>query len=81
VYEVDLAGSAVAQVAALPSEALAPYAELRVLLETAPWAGDPYRRDYPEGPVRSIAFGKAGLAMYLILERQRRVEIFDVIWP
>jgi hypothetical protein len=81
VYEVDLAGSAVAQVAALPAVALAPYAELRVLLETAPWAGDPYREDYPGGPVRTIAFGERGLAMYLILERQRRVEILDVLWP
>lgn len=80
-YEVDLAGSANAQVDALPAAALAPFAELRVALEIAPWAGDPYRKDYPGGPVRTIAFGTAGLAMYLILERQRRVEIFDVLWP
>jgi hypothetical protein len=81
VYEVDLAGSAAAQVAALPAVALAPYQELRVMLETAPWSGDALRDDYPGGPVRTIAFGQGGLAMYLILERQRRVEILDVLWP
>ena len=80
-YSVSLAGVAPAQVDALPAKALASFAELRVLLETVPWAGKAYRRDYPEGPVRTAAFGEGGLATYLILERQRRVEIFEVLWP
>lgn len=80
-YDVDVAGVAVAQVDALPAEALAAFAEVRVLLEAAPWSGRPYRKDYVEGPVRTIAFGAQGMATYLILERQRRVEIFQVTWP
>ncbi len=80
-YAVDLAGVAVAQVDALPGNALAPFAEVKVVLETAPWSGRPYRKDYPDGPARTITFGERGLATYLILERQRRVEIFDVVWP
>jgi hypothetical protein len=35
---------------------------------------------HPDGPIRSLASGDAGGAMYLILERQRRVEVLEVIW-
>ncbi|MGQ0467438.1 MAG: hypothetical protein ACT4QG_19245 [Sporichthyaceae bacterium] len=79
-YAVELAGEAPRQVEALPAAALAFFAELRVVLETAPWSGAPYRNDNPDGPVRTAAFGEGGLIAYLILERQRRVEIFEVFW-
>jgi hypothetical protein len=41
------------QVAALPVEALAFYAELLVLPETVPWNGDPVHKDNPDGAVRA----------------------------
>jgi hypothetical protein len=59
---------------------LAAFAELRVALQTAPWAGLALLEAYPDGPIRSLAFGEAGGVMYLILDRQRRVEILEVVW-
>jgi hypothetical protein len=51
-------------------------------LEVAPWGGDSLNDDNPDAPVRSLAFGPAhqGLVTYLILERQRRVDVLDVLW-
>lgn len=80
VYRVELTEQAAADADALPAAALAAFAELRVALELAPWAGDPWRRDYPDRPVRSMTFSVASFAVYLILEHQRRVEIVQVVW-
>ncbi|MGH3981451.1 MAG: hypothetical protein ACRDST_01850 [Pseudonocardiaceae bacterium] len=49
------------QIAALPAAALAAFAEARTLLEAHPWSGDPIHRNNPEGPVRALAFGSAGM--------------------
>jgi hypothetical protein len=80
VYKVETDPSAEADVEALPVEALAPYAELRVMLETSPWTGAPYHRDNPDGAVRVQTFGAGGLAVYLVLEDQRRVDVLLVQW-
>jgi len=66
VYTVETDSSAQEQVDALPAEALAAYAELWVILETAPWSGRPYRRENPEGALRALTFGGRGLVVYLI---------------
>jgi hypothetical protein len=68
------------QIAALPAEALAAWAEARVLLEVNPWASDSYNRRNPDAPLRSLAFGSAGMAIYLILEDLRRVDVVRVVW-
>lgn len=68
------------QVAALPAEALTGYAEARTLLEIAPWSGSPYRKEYPDGPMRTLAFGGSGAVTYLILEREREVHLLLVQW-
>lgn len=47
------------QIDALPPEALAPFAETRVVLEVAPWGGDSLNDDNPDAPVRSLTFGPA----------------------
>jgi hypothetical protein len=81
VYRVEDADQAQEQVDALPGEALAAFAELRVALETAPWAGEAFRRQPgTDGTMRTLPFGGAGFAVYLILEQQRRVVILEVIW-
>ena len=68
------------QVAALPPDALTAFAEVRVLLEVAPWSGDPYREEYPDGAMRSLAFGASGIIVYLIMERDRVVHPLLVQW-
>jgi hypothetical protein len=69
-----------AQVAALPVEALTAYAELRTLLETAPWSGRPYIDEHPDRPMRTHAFGAYGAVIYLVLDDQRRVDVLLVQW-
>ncbi len=68
------------QVAALPAEALSGYAEARTLLEVAPWSGNPYRKEKPEGPMRTLTFGSSGAVVYLILDQPREVHILLVQW-
>jgi hypothetical protein len=80
VYTVVTDEPAQQQIDALPAEALAAYAELRVVLETAPWSGRAYRRENPSGAVRIHAFGGRGQAVYLILDDQRRVDVLLVQW-
>jgi hypothetical protein len=80
VYTVEHDGPAQQQVDAPPAEALADYAELRVVLETAPWSGHPYHRDNPGGALRTHTFGTHGQVVYLILDDQRQVEVLMVQW-
>jgi hypothetical protein len=82
VYTYDAVPDAVAQVDELPVAALAAYAELIAFLELTPWEGAPYREDKPEGTMRTMAFGKRaeGMAVYVILEDQRRVVVVSVTW-
>ncbi|MFL6148055.1 MAG: hypothetical protein ACJ72I_11275 [Pseudonocardiaceae bacterium] len=68
------------QVAALPAEALPAYAEAQTLLEVAPWSGSPYRKEKPDGPMRTLPFGSSGGVVYLILEQQREVHLLLVQW-
>lgn len=68
------------QVAALPASALSACAEARTLLEVAPWSGSPYRKEKPDGPMRTLAFGSSGGVAYLILGRERDVHVLLVQW-
>ncbi|RJL34649.1 hypothetical protein D5H75_07490 [Bailinhaonella thermotolerans] len=71
-----------AQIEALPKDALASLAEVRVVLELNPWGGPPLHRRNPDASIRVRTFGQEGqgLVVYLILEDQRRVEILRVTW-
>ncbi len=76
-----MTGSVVAdQLAELSSVALAGYAQALAVLELVPWNGDPINADNPEGNVRVIPFGDAGMVIYLILEDQQRVDVLELIW-
>jgi hypothetical protein len=70
------------QVAALPGEALAAYAELLATLQVAPWNGPSLHTANPAGAVRRWAFGPgdAGQVVYLILEDRREVHLLVVQW-
>ncbi|MCU1653981.1 MAG: hypothetical protein JWQ60_5130 [Pseudonocardia sp.] len=50
------------------------------MLELVPWNGEPINQQNPDGKVRVLPFGAAGLVTYLILEDQRQVDVLDVIW-
>ena len=66
-YLVKLPDEVREQLAALPSIALAAFAEVMVVLEVAPWGGDPYNRERLEGNIRTVAFGEhaEGLLVYV----------------
>jgi hypothetical protein len=82
VYRVTTDERSQPQIDALPTEALAAFAEARAMLEVAPWGGDPLDDGNPDAPVRTLPFGpiQQGLLTYLILERERRVDLLDVLW-
>jgi hypothetical protein len=82
VYTYDAVPDAVAQVDEMPVAALAEYAELIAFLELTPWEGAPYRDDKPDGNMRIMPFGKRaeGMAVYVILEDERRVVVVSVAW-
>jgi len=82
VYSVETVADAQDEIAALPAGALASFAELMALLEVAPWSGDAYNRRRPDANMRAHPFGihDEGLAIYLILESDRRVMLVRVLW-
>ncbi|MBH0775782.1 hypothetical protein IT779_05720 [Nocardia sp. NEAU-351] len=73
---------ALAQVGGLPVEVAVDYAELIAFLELTPWEGPPYSDDIPDGEMRRMVFGPdgAGLAVYVVLEQERRVVVVHVAW-
>ena len=79
-YEIEMDLQARAQVRELPVEALKDLAEAMVVLQVAPWSGDSLRRGKPDGPVRTLAFGAAGMITYLILEDQQIVDVLSIFW-
>jgi hypothetical protein len=70
------------QVAALPAEALASYAEVLSVLALTPWNGTPQHEENPGAPVRRWTFGPghAGQVVYLILDDQLEVHLLVVQW-
>ena len=70
------------QVAALPAEVLAGYAEVLEVLQSTPWSGRPQHPANPDAPVRRWALGpgQAGQVVYLILEEQQEVHLLLVQW-
>ena len=81
-YLIKLPEEVREQLAALPSKALAAFAEAMVVLEVAPWGGDPYNRERPDGNIRTVAFGEhsEGLLVYLIVEHAREVGVIELMW-
>jgi len=53
VYELETDPEAVGDLQGLPGSALIPYAEVLSLLEVAPWSGQAYNRQRPDGNMRS----------------------------
>lgn len=81
-YESTTDAQSQPQIDALPTEALAPFAEARAAIELAPWNGQPYHAQSPDSPMRAWTFGPHGEGdiVYLILEDQRRVDLLIVTW-
>jgi hypothetical protein len=79
VYRVETDNLAIEQIAALPDEALADYAQVLAVLKLVPWNGDPLHDDNPDGAVRTLPLGRAGMVTYLILEDQCRVDVLNIL--
>ncbi len=82
-YQVVTDDEVNAQVAAMPDDLLAYYAQVLDLLEIAPWSSEPYTEAKPDGVMRRLQFGSTGRtaqAVFLILDREQRVEIVRVVW-
>ena len=79
-YHVETDEQAQDQIDALPTTGALAYAELREMLETAPWSGRSFHRRDQRAPMRAHAFGTYGLVVYVLLEDRRRVNVLLVIW-
>lgn len=81
-YSYEIVPDALEQVDKLPVGALSFYAELIAFLELTPWEAAPYRDDDPDGAMRTMPFGQRaeGMAIFVILEEQRRVVVVSVTW-
>lgn len=81
-YTVTTDDESEGQVAALPHGALVWFAELRAMLEVAPWNGPAYNPLKPESPMRSVLFGpnSEGMVIYQIVDHHRRVDLLRVVW-
>jgi hypothetical protein len=82
VYRIRTYPEARDAVAALPAAALVGYAEARAVLALVPWNGRSINGANPDGAVRQFVFGPdaMGLVTYLILERDRQVDVLEVQW-
>lgn len=81
-YRLDDA-DVVDHLGSLPSTALVAYAEIRATLEVAPWSGKSSSTSNPDGAVRVLPFTCAdgsGFVYYLVLERERRVDVLELVW-
>lgn len=81
-YRIIPDATVLEQVAALPDDALAAYAEVLDVLALTPWNGPPLHEDNPEGEVRRWIFGPnmAGQVIYVIIEHQQEVHLVLVQW-
>lgn len=81
-YRIVVYPEAQEQIAALPDEALAGYAEVAGVLELSPWNGPPHRASNPDGALRRWIFGPsaAGHVVYLIVEDLQEVHLVMVQW-
>jgi hypothetical protein len=70
------------QVAALPAEVLAGYAEVLKVLQLTPRNGRPQHPGQPgrARPALGARPGQAGQVVYLILEEQQEVHLLPVQW-
>ncbi|MCA1675585.1 MAG: hypothetical protein LC799_26535 [Actinobacteria bacterium] len=79
-YEVHVHDEAQATVDVLPADAVAGYFEVLDLLSMDPWRGDPYRRDNPDGNIRTLPFAGSGFVTCMILDREQEVHLIEVLW-
>jgi hypothetical protein len=79
-YRIVTGGMVAEQIAELPGPALAGNAQTLAVLELVPRNGDPINTDDPDGNLRLLPFGDAGMVIYVILVDQQRVDALELIW-
>lgn len=81
-YAIEVLEEASAQLLEAPAEARHAFVALWDLLELHPWSGDSASREKPDANMRIHSFGERGegMALYLILEDQRRVAVLQITW-
>lgn len=71
------------QIAGLPHDGAARFAELRAALELDPWSGNPYIRTQPDSTMRTCTFAAAsgdGFVVYMVLAGDRIVDLLQIVW-
>ena len=70
------------QIDALPTTARGDFERTLAEIAAAPWAAPALRHDNPDAEVRVEGFGPDvdGMIVYLILERERAIQVELIIW-
>ena len=79
-YQLVFDHAGQAEIKALPTRALAAFADALDVLKLVPERGKPINDDNPSGGVYQLVFAVDGLITYLLLEDQQRVDILQVTW-
>ncbi|MGH3931972.1 MAG: hypothetical protein ACRDTF_18580 [Pseudonocardiaceae bacterium] len=79
-YRVIVHDQAQATVDVLPPADAVCWPDVLNVLGLVPWNGNPWSEDNPDGNIRTLPFGAAGMVTYLILERDREVHVLEVQW-
>jgi len=80
VYRIETYSDAIEQIATLPDDALADYAQVLGVLELVPWNGARCATTTPTAPFGPCRSAGPGLVTYLILDDQRRVDVLNIVW-
>lgn len=80
-YRIEVHPEAEAEIDALPTHALQSLLEVFALLEVSPWSGRSVNEQASDAPLRHLPFAAgAGMATYLILEREQEVHLVTLVW-
>ena len=80
-YRIEVHPEAQAEIDALPPQALRSLLEVFALLEISPWSGPSVNEKASDAPLRHLPFAEgAGMATYLILEREQEVHLVALVW-
>jgi hypothetical protein len=80
-YQVVVQDEAQDAVNALPTDGLLGWFEVLDALAVDPWQiGEPWRKDKPEGNIRTLPFGPGGFVTFMVLDHDREVHVLEVYW-
>lgn len=80
-YTIEVDAEAQATIDVLPPALLDALGDVFSVLALVPWSAPSLDPDAnPDGAVRSIPLGRSAMLIYLVLEREQRVDVLRIAW-